>query len=289
MDSVMQDPLIKIIALQKKAAEKNEIRLPNWSDDKRGAPNEVVRSALFNARNKNRKREYLKKAEIALIGNGSIKYTGEELRQDDETVWLQILHLAREHPLEDIIEFTAYSFLRSVNWPTTVFYYQKLEDCLNRMATTTLVIESERLGKACGVSIIRKYEKSDNGNLWRVWIEKEMKCLFDGNCYTLTEWEQRLSLPVGITTWLHAYIASHQKPHAIKIESIITAAGLTVKRKDHAKEIIEGGLRELVKVGFLKKYKFKDGKIFVRRMTDNDQKDSDTDDGSDWITIDKLS
>ena len=157
----MQDPLIKIIALQKKAAEKNEIRLPNWSDDKRGAPNEVVRSALFNARNKNLKREYLKKVEIAIIGDGSIKYTGKELRQDDETVWLQILQLAREYPLEDIIEFSAYSMLKSLGWPTTVFYYKKLEDSLNRMSATNLVIESERLGKACGVSIIRIESESD--------------------------------------------------------------------------------------------------------------------------------
>ena len=86
----MQDPLKKIIALQEKAAEKSDNRLPIWNDDKRGAPNEIVRSALFNARNKNQKRGYLKNIEIAIIGDGSIKYTGEELRQDDETVWLQI-------------------------------------------------------------------------------------------------------------------------------------------------------------------------------------------------------
>ena len=283
----MSDPLKKIIALQKKIIQKNENHLPRWNNNNRAAPNEIVRSALFNARNKNQQREYLKKAEIALIGNGSIKYTGEELRQDDETVWLQILHLAREHPLAEIIEFTAYSFLKSLNWPTTAFYYQKLEDCLNRMATTTLIIESERLGKACGVSIIRKYEKSDNGNLWRVWIEKEMKCLFDDSCYTLTEWEQRLSLPVGIATWLHAYIASHKKPHAVKIETIIAAAGLTVKQKFHATALIKSGLNELLKVGFLKKYKIKDEKIFVKRITDTDN-EKDKEDGEGWVTIKNL-
>lgn len=283
----MQDPLKKIIALQTKAAQKNANHLPLWSEEKRAAPNEIVRSALFNARNKNLKREYLKKVEIAIIGDGSIKYTGEELRQDDETVWLQILHLAREYPLEDIIEFSAYSMLKSLGWPTTVFYYKKLEDSLNRMSATNLVIESERLGKACGVSIIRKYEKSDNGNFWRVWIEKEMKCLFDGNFYTITEWKQRLKLPVGIATWLHAYLASHKRPFAIKIDTIIVAAGLTVKQKFHATALIKTGLNELVKVGFLKKYKIQDEKIFVKRITDTDN-EKDTEDGEYWITVDNL-
>src|SRR5207249_8609745 len=84
------------------------IQLPTWGDGSRGAPNEILRSALFNARNKKRQREYLEKATIAVIGEGEITYTGRELRQDDETVWLQLIHLARELPLGELVEFTAY-------------------------------------------------------------------------------------------------------------------------------------------------------------------------------------
>ncbi len=266
----MKNPAYKIKELQKKSIEKNSGFLPKWDADNRAAPNEIVRSALFNARNKTKKREYLKQAEIAIIGNGSIKYTGEELRQDDETVWLQVLHLARKHPLEDLIEFSAYSILKSLDWPTTVFYYKKLEECLNRMAATNVVIESQRLGKSCAVSIIRKYEKADDGHMWRVWIEKEMRCLFDGNCYTLTEWEQRLSLPVGIATWLHAYLASHKKPYDIKIETIMLGAGLTMSEKRHAAEKIKKALISLVCVGFLKSWQIENGKISVQRVGDQD-------------------
>jgi hypothetical protein len=264
----MPSPVDKIKALQKKSIERNGVFLPKWDAANRAAPNEIVRSALFNARNKTKKREYFKQTEIALIGNGSIKYTGEELRQDDETVWLQVLHLAREHPLEDLIEFSAYSILKSLDWPTTVFYYKKLEECLNRMAATNVIIESKRLGKSCAVSIIRKYEKSDDGKMWRVWIEKEMKSLFDGNCYTISEWEQRLALPVGIATWLHAYLASHKNPYDIKIETIMLGAGLTMSEKKHATEQIKKALKGLEDVGFLKSWKIEIGKICVQRTSD---------------------
>ena len=252
-------------------SRKGEAVLPQWNEASRAAPNEIVRSALFNARNKNQQRTYLKQAEIAVIGNGCIKYTGEELRQDDETVWLQILHLAKEKPLEDIIEFTAYSILNSLGWPVTAFYYKRLEDILNRMSATNVVIESQRLGKAIAVSIIRKYEKSNDGKTWRVWIEKEMKCLFDGNFYTITEWEQRLSLPIGIATWLHAYLASHRKPYDIKIETIALGAGLTMSEKKHVTEIIKKGLANLVEVGFLKSWKIEDGKVSVERVSDSEK------------------
>ncbi len=269
----VSDLVDKVKKLQKMSEDrKGEAVLPQWNEASRAAPNEIVRSALFNARNKKQQRAYLKQAEIAVIGNGCIKYTGEELRQDDETVWLQILHLAKEKPLEDIIEFTAYSILKSLGWPTTAFYYKKLEESLNRMSATNVVIESERLGKACGVSIIRKYEKSGDGTLWRVWIEKEMKYLFDGNFYTLTEWEQRLSLPIGIATWLHAYLASHRKPYDIKIETIVHGAGLTMAEKKHSTEQIKKALASLEKVGFLKSWKIENGKVSVQRANEQDEK-----------------
>ena len=258
----------KVKKLQELAESKKEATLPQWSDASRAAPNEIVRSALFNARNKNKERTYLKNADIALIGTGRIRYTGEELRQDDETVWLQILHMAKDKPLEDIIEFSAYSILKSLGWGTTAFYYKKLEDSLNRMSATNVVIESERLGKACGVSIIRKYEKSGDGSYWRVWIEREMKHLFDGSFYTLTEWEQRLSLPLGIATWLHAYLASHRKPYDIKIETIVHGAGLTMAETKHSTEQIKKALASLEKVGFLKSWKIENGKVSVQRTND---------------------
>lgn len=133
------------------------------------------------------------------------------------------------------------------------------------MSATNLVIESKRLGRACGISVIRKYEKSSDGKMWRVWIEKEMKCLFDGNCFTLTEWEQRLSLPSGMSTWLHAYLASHKEPYPIKIGTIISGAGLTMKTKHHAKAIIVEALDKLIEIDFLASWEIKNDLVTVVR------------------------
>ena len=50
-------------------------QLTLWADAVRGAPNEIVRSALFTAKNRKQARENLKRAVVAVIGEGEITYT----------------------------------------------------------------------------------------------------------------------------------------------------------------------------------------------------------------------
>src|SRR3974390_1604852 len=57
--------------------------LPDWPEGQRAMPNEILRSALFNCRNRKQPRMFMKDIEIALIGDGQVIYRGEELRQDD--------------------------------------------------------------------------------------------------------------------------------------------------------------------------------------------------------------
>lgn len=130
------------------------IQLPVWGDGSRGAPNEILRSALFNARNKKQKRAYFEKATIAVIGEGTILYTGRELRQDDQAVWLQLVHLAREFPLGEIVEFTAYSFIKSLGWSNSAKSYKRLRGSLERMQATALTVYAKRLDKGISLSMI---------------------------------------------------------------------------------------------------------------------------------------
>jgi plasmid replication initiation protein len=112
-----------------------------------------LRSALFNARNKKWQREYFEKATIAVIGEGEITYTGRELRQDDETVWLQLIHLARELPLGELVEFTAYSFIKSLGWNNSAKSYTRLRDSLECMQATALTVYSKRIGEGVSSSV----------------------------------------------------------------------------------------------------------------------------------------
>ena len=74
-------------------------QLALWPENERGIPNELVRCAVFSAKNRKEKRAvYRANAPliVPVIGGGEVIYIGEELRQDDETVWMQLVHLAKE-------------------------------------------------------------------------------------------------------------------------------------------------------------------------------------------------
>ena len=240
----------------------------NWNDFRRCLPNEVVRSALFNARNRNIPRAYLKDAEIAVIGDGSITYRGEELRQDDATVWMQMIHLSKSLPLGTTIEFTAYSFCKAVKWPICKGSYERLRASLRRMQATSLAIYSNRLKEGVSMSMIPFFEWKDTGKIlkrYQVQLAPQLASLFQDMKYTQVEWEQRLNLPDGIATWLHTYFASHKKPFPISLDSIKKGSGMTTEKTKHLRPAVEGALKNLVDVGFLKSWEVLDDVVHVVR------------------------
>jgi len=245
-------------------------QLPLWPDVVRSLPNEILRSALFNARNRKHPRAMMKSEPIAIIGDGRITYRGEELRQDDETVWLQLVHLARQHVAGQLVEFTAYSFCKDIGWPIGKRSYDRLKESLRRMQATGLDVHSKRLDKGVSMSMIPffEYEDSDTQKSlprWRVRIAPELVDLFGSDHYTRLEWAQRLRLPDGLATWLHGYLASHRVPHPIKIDTIAYGSGMNTVEKTELRRLIKRALKNLVECGFLLEFDLAGDLVTVKR------------------------
>jgi len=242
--------------------------LPEWPDGQRAMPNEILRSALFNCRNRNLPRVFMKEVEIALIGDGQVIYRGEELRQDDELVWMHLMHLIKKLPLGECVEFTPYSFIKALGWPIKGQNYERLRTCLSRMQATALRIQSKRLHCFISVSLIQKFmsknDQNENLSRWQVWVGKEMQLLFDEEFLTRVTWETRRSLPDGIASKLFGYWASHRKPYPVKIETLLKLCGSGMKAK-HFKAELKKALELLREVGFLEAWEFKNELVVVTR------------------------
>ena len=141
-------------AEQKKVAKAEEaerrkfmvVQLPLWADEVRAHPNESCRAALFTVRRARKRKSFLDES-IFVVGDGAISYTGFELRaENDELVWLQILHYAKMLPLGRWVEFTPYQLCQDIGWTPSGPNYKLLRDCLLRLKATALTI-SQALGQ----------------------------------------------------------------------------------------------------------------------------------------------
>jgi hypothetical protein len=246
--------------------------LPEWADGKgtRGAtPNEIVRSALFTARNRATPRRYFKDEPIVVTGGGSIVYQGEELRQDDELVWMRLIQLAKARPLGEPINFTPYSFLKSIGWQVNNWGYQHLKTSLLRMKATAIQITANRLGRTVVTGMIDHIEMWDpvrNTPLaaWEVCLSKVVSLLFADQGFTIVDLEQRKALPEGIATKLHSFWSSHKEPYPARIETLQRLCGSSNELRFFRREL-KKALSALIAVGFLKDWRIEGALVFVTR------------------------
>ena len=258
------------------AAKHSLGQLATWPGSERGIPNELVRCAVFSARNrKERRTVYRANAPLVVpvIGGGEIIYIGEELRQDDQTVWMQLVHLAKEARSE-WIQFSPYSFLKAIKWPISGASYTRLLSTIRRLSTCGIEVYSKRFDKGKSAKLVARYEYSVGiDKEWRVQLfdkDDELLFLFD-QLYSRLDWETRLALPDGLATWLHGFFSSHRLPYDHRIETLALGAGLKIEDDDlelaesarasrrkarlrEIKKMMVKALDALQKSGFLKSY-----------------------------------
>lgn len=243
--------------------------LPSWPEWERAIPNEIVRSALFNVGNRKKRREYYEDVPIVVLGDGEIIYRGQELRQDDQDVWLYVLQLAHHQPLGEWVAFSAYSFCKALGWSTSGQSYKRLMTCLSRMQATALKIHNKRLHKGISLSLIRMFDyEDDEGNRldhWRIWVEPKMRQLFGNVYYTRLEWKQRHQLK-PLAKWLQGYFASHQQPRPVSVSHLHRGCGSEQKQLRFFRPKLKSALDEMKAVGFLESWSLDDkDRIHVSR------------------------
>jgi hypothetical protein len=265
LELLTESVVAKAISKRRRVPDKPEFivppePLPDWRDEVRGIANDVLRSALFNAKNLRAPRRYMKNEPIAVVyDTAKITYTGEELRQNDELVWLQLIHLARNRMLTGVIEFSPYSVANAIKRTkpnANAGHICRLLDSLRRLQATALCIHSKRLGRSISFSMIPKFEWQDEVtgerlSRWRVYLAPELVELFGGTHYARINWEQRLALPVGLATWMHGYLATHRVPYRLSLSELKKGSGCTTKSKARFRQLVSAALSELKRVKFL--------------------------------------
>jgi hypothetical protein len=243
------------------------IYLPTWREDRRGSPNSFLRSALF-AAIQSKDRVYFKKAEIFSQQGVTITYTGEQLNQEDLTIWLALVDLMKKDPLGTECKFTAHEILKYMDLGTGKNAYERLNSAIVRMIACAVVIDTST--KTYGGSLIHGYVLDKRTKVYRLDLNRHLIKLFGDNDWTAINWEQRKQLrhkPLCLK--LHDYYSSHEKPFPVSLEFLSDVAGSVNKQKADFKRKVDTALEELVKIGFLRSYSIEQNIVKVERAQDS--------------------
>ena len=248
-------------ARQREAAR--PLQLPLWPEPKRGTPNSFIRSALF-AAVQSKDRVFLKEATLASQKGIAVKFTGEQLNQEDLSVWETLAHLARQHPLGCMCEFTAHGLLKSLGQHTGQTQHKQLHSTIIRL--TACAVEITHEGKTYFGPLVKSGLKDELTSHYRIELNRELIRLFGENQWTALDWQQRQRLRGKLLAQaLHAFYSSHRQPFPIKLDTLRGYVGSRNVQRAGFKVKLRIALDELVTIGFLTSYDITGDTVTVTR------------------------
>jgi hypothetical protein len=223
-------------ALPATTAQRTE-QIPFWPEPMRGAPNALLRSALFAAIQSGKRRELgfrvnpnepKQGVTIAAQDGIRITYAGDQLNQYDADVFFEAAHRARGNPLPTECLFPGYDFLKGISRTDSKGNYKDLDNSLTRLRNGCIVIEWKINGrhyKFVG-GLIASYVREEKSKLFKVTFSKEIIDLFAPACYTQLEWEERMTLKgKPLAQWLHSFYCSHVPGFAFSVAYLHEKSG----------------------------------------------------------------
>jgi len=211
------------------------VQLKLWPDDRRGAPNALLRSALFSAGKPTNTRKLFKEHMLAVLGPIQIAYSGPQLYQPELDVWLELVHRCRLRELGTETEFPVRSFLKSLGRSTGKSDYKALVGTFRLLATTLIEVTArDEKGRVRGYMghLVDSLEHNEATGRWRVSLNPKIASLFAPTEHTWLHAGARQALGRSfLAKWLHGYFSTHRVPLPISLERLQELSGSSTKQQ----------------------------------------------------------
>lgn len=197
-----------------------------WTNEQRGAPNPIIRGALFSALTRSVKREMLNNEHIVTLDGVDLIYTGPRLDQHDLDTWLNVVHLMNKNKTAETLEVTTYAYLKSIDKSVSTTTKQAFLASLKRLKNANLDLKFKN-GQYWG-SLIDEVliDETKSVGLIEIKINKRIQALFQPTTFTKLDWNVRKSLESKpLAQWLHAFYSSHKSPFPYSIKKIKELCG----------------------------------------------------------------
>ncbi len=266
MDAKLEKSLESLKRTMAERVSAEIIQLPLWQDKKRGTPNSFLRSALFSAI-QSKDREFVQGAILASQDGITVKFTGQQLNQEDLTLWETLVHLAKRHPLGNECSFTAHGILKAMELHTGGAAHQRLHEGIIRLIACAVEITHEGKKYAGPLVIESTSNKDEINSNYTLSLNQNLIRLYGETQWTAIDWQQRLELrKKPLAQALHAFYSSHRQPFPVKLATLQRLTGSRIVQAAGFKRLCRTALDELVKLGFLTGYHIDRDTVTVSRV-----------------------
>jgi hypothetical protein len=240
------------------------VQLPLWPDAKRGTPNSFIRSALFSAI-QGKDRQFIDGRLLDSQAGITIKYTGQQLNQEDLSLWETLVEMTKANPLGNVVSFSAHSILKSLELNTGGDEHARLHKGITRLNACSVEITHD--GKTYFGALIKSGVKDELTSHYTVELNRELIRLYGETLWTAIDWPQRLALRrKPLAQSLHAYFSSHRVPFPVKLTTLQRLSGCKNIQASSFKRQCRTALDQLVRIDFLTGYQIDGDMVTVKRL-----------------------
>lgn len=246
----LDDLIARLPALQEKARQRaaqeqasapaKVVQLPLWPEPVRAVPNGFLRSALFGAIARG-KRRYIDGEQLAALDGVEIRYKGQRLDQGDLDVWESVLHAVRLQEMGSQCRLTSYALLKLMGLTDTGKNRATLQNRIERLVANALTVKQGRYTYIG--SLIRFAAKDEDTQEWVIELDPRLRPLFAADQFTQIEWAVRHALNgKPLAQWLHGFYTSHAKPFPMRMETLLKLSGSENSNPRSAQQTLRNAL-----------------------------------------------
>ncbi len=247
------------------------VQLPLWPDEKRGAPNAILRSAVFSASTpvaRIDRPRYVDRL-LPVLPPFAVYYTGPQLYQPELDVCLELWHRCRRTTLGNEVTFHARSFLRSIGRHTGKSDHTWLGEAFSALLEPSVRVMARNpsggMTFVYGGHLVEEAFHDQSRDAWYARVSPTITRLFAPGAHTWLQSSARLALGRGyLAKWLHGYYATHRDPLPISVERLRELSGSSAGRLRKFRESLRSALQGLAEA------ECSEGRAFAWRIDDED-------------------
>jgi hypothetical protein len=228
-NAMVESPIAPVLVPEPPSTAK-VIQFPLFPLDTRRVSNDMARSALFSCI-QGKDRRFIKDALLATVDGVEIRFTGEQLNQDDHDLLMQLIFMARATALSKWVTVSAYAILKALGRKVSGKQYRELRTDISRLAAGMVSIRNAKVKiEYIGHHLIAKASQHEISRHWIYRLDPELKPLYGDITHTLIDWEKRLALKgKDLARWVQLYMATHAKPYPVKVDTLRQLSGSRAK------------------------------------------------------------